>query len=243
VIAVKLAYDGTRFFGSQIQSDRPTIEGELRKYFYARLVSRTDRWVSALGNVAFVDEDILLRQYSFEDIWLYAKAKRWKKPFKKRYVYFLLNGGDSDLVQDACRTLSGTHDFFNFCKRDRTKEVDYTKTITIRPVWGECMWLEVTGESFLWQMIRRLVAAITLVGTEKMTIEELKTYLTQKKDKKIPPAPPEYLLLVDIEGFDFSYDSYLLKRVIEHFEKRYRETFLKSVISSYSLQFLRKYHV
>ena len=88
MIAVKLAYDGRGFFGSQIQKDKVTVEGELRSFFNARILSRTDKGVSALGNVVFVEEDINLREYSFDRIWLYGKAKSWKRPFKKKYSYF-----------------------------------------------------------------------------------------------------------------------------------------------------------
>ena len=55
---LKFAYDGTKFFGYQRQKDIPTVEGSvlqvLRKFGIAnnlKSASRTDRGVSALGNV------------------------------------------------------------------------------------------------------------------------------------------------------------------------------------------------
>ena len=239
MIAVKLAYDGRGFFGSQIQKDKVTVEGELRSFFNARILSRTDKGVSALGNVVFVEEDINLREYSFDRIWLYGKAKSWKKPFKKKYSYFLSKTFDIDMIEEACRLISGKHDFFNFCKKDRTKTVDYTKKIKVKPFVGDCIRLDFTGESFLWEMVRRLANAIAKVGEGKMEIEELKTLLKERTDKKIPPAPSEYLLLVDIKGFDFSYDRYILKKVTNYFENLYKDAFLKKNIFEYSLEFLR----
>ncbi len=57
--AIKVYYDGRNFFGSQRQPDKPTVEGELLKSFEALKIDvkgfvgacRTDRGVSALGNV------------------------------------------------------------------------------------------------------------------------------------------------------------------------------------------------
>ena len=239
MIAVNLAYDGSGFFGSQIQKDKVTVEGELRKFFNAKLLSRTDRGVSALGNVAFVDEDINLRQYSFDKIWIYGKAQSWKKPFKKKYSYFLFKNFDTDVIQEACRLISGKHDFFNFCKIDRTKTVDYTKKIEVKSFIDDCIRLDFTGESFLWEMVRRLANAIAKVGEDTMEVEELKTLLKERTNKKIPPAPPEYLLLVDIVGFDFSYDRYILKKVTNYFENLYKNAFLKKNIFNYSLESLR----
>ena len=56
----KVAYDGTKFFGSQIQSNEITVEGELEKIIGLRckLISRTDRGVSALCNILMMKERI-----------------------------------------------------------------------------------------------------------------------------------------------------------------------------------------
>ena len=239
MIAVKLAYDGSGFFGSQIQNDKVTVEGQLRKFFNARILSRTDKGVSALGNVIFVEEDINLRRYSFDRIWLYGKAVSWKKPFEKRYSYFLFKNFDTDMVEEACRLISGKHDFFNFCKKDRTKTVDYIKKIDVKPFIDDHIRLDFTGESFLWEMVRRLANAIMKVGEGKIGIEELKTLLEERTDEKIPPAPSEHLLLANIKGFEFSYDHYILKKVKDYFENLYKNAFLKKNIFEYSLEFLR----
>src|SRR5438552_18238208 len=66
-VALKIAYDGQRFFGHQRQPDRRTVEGEClaalrsakilrdpRESFF-RSASRTDRGVSAVGNVNAFD--------------------------------------------------------------------------------------------------------------------------------------------------------------------------------------------
>ncbi len=243
MIAVKLAYDGGKFFGSQIQKDKVTVEGELNKFFECRLLSRTDRGVSALGNVLFTEEEINLRRYSFDRIWLYGKSSSWKKPFKKKYSYFLSSDLDIDRIKEACSLLSGKHDFYNFCKKDRTKKLDYIKEIEINPYIGECIRLDFTGESFLWEMVRRLTNAIISVGKGEMEIEDLKDMLKKRTEKKIPPAPPEYLLLVDIEGFEFTYDEYMLRKIEKYFENMYRDAFLKKNIFSYSLNFLRGTYV
>src|SRR3989442_9200831 len=66
-VAIKIAYDGRAYFGHQRQPDRRTVEGEclaalraskiLRdpKASFFRSASRTDRGVSAIGNVIAFD--------------------------------------------------------------------------------------------------------------------------------------------------------------------------------------------
>ena len=69
-VALRIAYDGRAFFGHQRQPDARTVEGECiaalraakilsdpgRAFF--RSASRTDRGVSALGNVIAFDADL-----------------------------------------------------------------------------------------------------------------------------------------------------------------------------------------
>ena len=72
-VALKIAYDGGAFFGHQRQPDRRTVEGEClaalragkilqnpRESFF-RSASRTDRGVSAVGNVIAFDAALRLR--------------------------------------------------------------------------------------------------------------------------------------------------------------------------------------
>src|SRR5512137_2643497 len=89
-VAMKFAYDGTGFCGFQRQPDRVTVEGTLvnalertgairssRECGY-RSSSRTDRGVSALGNIISfrtsfrVDELCPAVNSEMEDVWAYS---------------------------------------------------------------------------------------------------------------------------------------------------------------------------
>ncbi len=61
---LKFAYDGTKFYGYQRQPDKPTVEGEIISVLRdsgldatIKSASRTDRGVSALGNVIYLADD------------------------------------------------------------------------------------------------------------------------------------------------------------------------------------------
>jgi len=92
-IALKIAYDGTRFYGFQRQPDLRTVEGDIIKVLKKlRIIedvreanfkgaSRTDRGVSAFGNVIAFDTakpeltEPRILNHHLRDIWILGKAE------------------------------------------------------------------------------------------------------------------------------------------------------------------------
>lgn len=113
-IKLEIAYDGTAYYGWQLQPGQPTIEAELNKALTKLLgeeiaiigASRTDSGVHALGNVAIFDTESLipaekmclaLNQQLPEDIRVQSSLEvssefhPRKTVSRKTYEYLILN--------------------------------------------------------------------------------------------------------------------------------------------------------
>ncbi|MFA5771335.1 MAG: tRNA pseudouridine(38-40) synthase TruA [Thermoplasmata archaeon] len=137
-IAVKFAYDGTNFFGYQRQKDKKTVEGEIVRALTEnniirntaesifRSAGRTDRGVSAIGNVIafntkFKDAGILsLLNAKIEDCWFYG-IKKVQSDFNPRYArqrwyrYFLFDRNyDADLMKNYNTGLMKNHNINSY---------------------------------------------------------------------------------------------------------------------------------
>jgi len=222
--ALKIAYDGTRFSGSQRQPQVRTVDGEclfvLRKVGAIegpkesryQSASRTDAGVSAVGNVIAFNTDISKRALpgSFNsaarDVWALGMAvvpddfnargarQRW-------YRYHLPGNLDLDRAKTAAELFEGTNDFRWFT-RERANTVKTIDSIRLTRA-EDFIRMDVRGQSFLWGLIRRIAACVSsycLGGIELKRIE--KVLAGEKGDFGL--APPEPLVLVDVDyGFEF----------------------------------------
>ncbi|ASJ02737.1 tRNA pseudouridine(38,39,40) synthase TruA [Thermococcus profundus] len=243
-IALRVAYDGTAFYGFQRQPGLRTVEGEIIRVLQKlgiiedpptsnfKGASRTDRGVSAFFNVVSFDpvpEKAYLAKpevlnYHLKDVWVLGwtevpddfHPRFWAK--SKTYRYYLVDRGfDPNAMPECARLFVGTHDFSAFAKLEPGKEpIREITSVEIIPRSGYYI-VEVTGKSFLWEMVRRIVNSISLCGLGLLTPEEVSGMLSGRFDRKIPPAPPENLVLwrIDYEGIEFEAD----ERGVREFKK------------------------
>jgi tRNA pseudouridine38-40 synthase len=249
-IAFKLAYMGTGFHGFQRQPDFPTVEGELLKAFkkvgimddtesfHYSIAGRTDRGVHALGNVVSVktDSNATINQINYylpATIQIIGKAEvpdgfkpRYAEYRHYKYVFFKDPYDEKVLnlkkMQDASKILEGTHNFQNFSKRcERTPtrnvkelKVSQNKMFTI---------IDVVGESFLWNMVRKMVKVITAVGKEEMDKKEVFKLLNPDIYASITPVPPDGLILMDVKykDIEFTMDKYAKNNFFKTIKEEY----------------------
>jgi tRNA pseudouridine38-40 synthase len=243
---LKIAYVGDKFLGVVRQPGLRTVEGDIVGVLETigcpatvQVASRTDRGVSALGNVIQVEctrKDLCrILTCSLEDIWVYAWIEK-DIPLRKctkHYVYFLPGEYERSLVEDCCSLFSGTHDFRAFTKEKRRGEIAHTvRDIAVSYEVEEGMVLfHFTGRSFLWEMIRRIMTAVIRYMKGQWTAETIERLLVQpektdatiqghnlgtclKEKGRVPPAPAANLLLLDIEyGIPFSIDRFSKERM------------------------------
>ncbi|MGC1121841.1 MAG: hypothetical protein WBA22_12175 [Candidatus Methanofastidiosia archaeon] len=249
---LKIAYVGDKFLGVARQPGLRTVEGDMVGALErmgcptrVQVASRTDRGVSALGNVIQVEssrKDLCrILTCLLEDIWVYAWTEK-EVPLRKctkHYVYFLPGEYERGLVEDCCSLFSGTHDFRAFTREKRRGEMTNTiRDITVSYEVEEGMVLfHFTGRSFLWEMIRRIMTAVTRYMEGQWTAETIEGLLSQdektneitregdlgtrlNKKGKISPAPAANLLLLNLEyGIPFSIDDFSKERMRTEFSQ------------------------
>lgn len=206
-LAVKFAYDGSAFHGSQRQGDddEGSVEGRILSALRAvgaiddaidppvRISSRTDAGVSALGNVLSVDtgmdpESLLpALNANMDSIWCigYARMRdaqnvRWAT--SRWYRYHLRPGPTVSVpaLNDALSVFLGEHDFEHLSKRDEDKgtvAVIEQASAIDLSGDGELLAVDVVGSRFLWNQVRRMVGAALKVSSGEMTRDDLSTLL------------------------------------------------------------------
>lgn len=247
--ALKIAYDGTNYFGFQVQKDRPTVQGVLlnafrelgitKKFFYA---SRTDKGVSALGQtISFFSDSSLVEPKIINsvlppDIKVIAHGNpppefNPRKVKRKWYRYVCLDENfDIERLEDAIEILTGTHDFRNFCKRECRNPVLTLEKIEFKKN-DKVILFDFYAKRFLWTMIRRIVTVLRKVSLKIMSLEELELLLKEECVKKPEPSDPHCLILMetyydntkfkyDKEAIDF-FKKYIEKKIFMHLSRHY----------------------
>lgn len=227
-VAVKFAYDGTRFMGSQRQPGERTAESELLRALVKigaitsaddnrfRVASRTDRGVSALGNVFAVDTDFRRQELlaalnaSCDDVHCYALAEVPKNFSPRRaqgrwYRYHLpYNGQDLEMMAEGAKEFEGEHELRLFCKPDGKVTLRTIGSLTVRRE-GEVIVIDIRAREFLRNMVRRIVSALDQLGRGKVTLDEIRAAL-QGQGRSMGLAEAEGLVLMEVElGLDWKY--------------------------------------
>ncbi|WP_297549590.1 tRNA pseudouridine(38-40) synthase TruA [Thermococcus sp.] len=257
-LALRIAYDGTAFYGFQRQPDVRTVEGELIRVLKKLKIvespeendfkgaSRTDRGVSAFFNVvSFIPSERAdlarpeVLNHHLRDVWVLGVSevpeefhpRFWAR--SKTYRYYLVNEGfDLERVLECARLFEGTHDFSAFARlepgRDPIREVS---SLRVLPRNGYYV-IEVTGKSFLWEMVRRIVNALRFCGLGLLEPEEIREMLSGKYRKKVSPAPPENLVLWHIEypGIKFKTDDRGLAKAKRDLFERYSRALTRAAL-------------
>ena len=220
-VAVKIAYLGEGFNGSQIQPTGRTVESEvLDKLTLVSKVtpedldlkfsSRTDKGVNALGNAisfnsVFTHNQTMLRALNAVggDIF-FRSACEVPADFNVRYAtsrtyrYILpAKGLDIDLALECADVFIGEHDFARFCKPDNKPTVANVERIDI-DTRGDQMILEFEARFFLWNMIRRMVAAIESVSKGIHDLDDVHRALDDLQEINFGVARADALTLMDV---------------------------------------------
>ncbi|HOI58217.1 MULTISPECIES: tRNA pseudouridine(38-40) synthase TruA [unclassified Methanoculleus] len=227
-LAFRFSYFGDRFFGSQVQPGLRTVEGEFIEacrrlelfdgWREAKFVTagRTDRGVHAKNQVCSFQTDkperavAALNQVLPADIWCTGWAgvpdgfhPRYSAASRTYRYYFFPAPGDTAAMHDAAQEFVGLHDFSAFARasdRNPERRIIRARVFDDRPF----VVFEVTGESFLWNMVRCMASALERVGRDEAGPGEIARLLVEPAGRRGPAAPPEGLVLWDI-GYAISF--------------------------------------
>ncbi len=189
-IRLTVAYDGTNYCGWQIQPNGITIEEVLNKAICKLTgeeiqvigASRTDSGVHARGNIAVFDtesripaerfsyalnqrlpKDIVVVKSDEVDLnWPIRKCRFRQRGFYNYFVSFDLDVGQ---MRRGAAYLVGEHDFAPFCCI-RTNAKTTVRTITDLQILqsGEHITIRITGNGFLYNMVRIIAGVLVRVG-------------------------------------------------------------------------------
>ena len=230
-IALKIAYDGCHFHGFARQPNLPTIEGTLLefltkqqiihslKHAQFRYASRTDKKVSALGNVIAFNttihpEKILQQANKLQNtIILYATAivedtffPRYATHRHYRYYLKKTNHLNQYQLQSTLNLFIGTHNYSNFARIEPGKNPVREITNITCTEQNQFFLIDFYAPTFLWNQIRRIIAAALTVAEGKTTNRTVQKALQQphiKTDFRLAPAEP--LILMDV-GYPFEFN-------------------------------------
>ena len=221
-VAMKVAYLGSGFSGSQAQPGLRTVTSQVLEDIGKVLgdadpglefSSRTDKGVNALGNaIVFHSEmddlNVLSKALnSVSDGIFYRSYCEVGDEFNVRhasrriYRYALdADGIDMEKAEECCRLFEGEHDFLRFCRYDGKPTRLVIDRISCRTEDG-MLFLDFEARYYLWNMIRRISSAIDRVGRGKASLEDVKDAL-EGKDASFGVGRPDALTLMDVQ-YDF----------------------------------------
>ena len=223
-VALRFAYDGRGFHGYARQPNVRTVEGEIlnaldrikARHIRFSSSSRTDRGVSALGNVIAFDTNFRPSELpsalnaNLEDIYFtgYSEVPLDFNPrhAKLRWYRYHLSGEHRiDALRESAAVFVGKHDFSGFSRPEKERSpVREISDISIEKN-GRWTFIDFRAQSFLWQMVRRIVGAMLSFEEGNIDREELAAALDGKwLQPRIAPPEPLFLMGVSYDKITFT---------------------------------------
>ena len=189
-IKLTIEYDGKDFNGWQKQPNKLNIQGTIEQAIKSitgedvelNASGRTDAGVHALGQVANfkTNSQIPIEKFAI------AINSRLKK---------------SIVIKKAVKYFIGEHDFKAF-KASGTSSKSSVRTIYDAKIYqnGDKIYIELTGNGFLYNMVRIIAGTLVEVGLEKIEPEKIEEIIKEgKRENAGKTLPPNGLYLVDVK--------------------------------------------
>ncbi|MGI0132269.1 MAG: tRNA pseudouridine synthase A [Thermoplasmata archaeon] len=221
---IQFGYDGAGFSGWARQPGARTVEGEIRRGVVKlglvrslgtaaiSVASRTDRGVSARANALTLNSPLggpaLLRALNgiapdivFRAAAPIASAFDPRHATSRTYRYFAPARGHSlSAWKSNVALLTGRLDVRSFGRevpadRPLWRDVDH---VSVRRK-GRWMVLEIRARSFVWGMVRKIVATLRLLEEGDLTPAEVTAAVRGERRLTLPLAPPEPLVLWKVD--------------------------------------------
>jgi tRNA pseudouridine38-40 synthase len=202
---------------------------------------RTDKGVHALAQVISFDTakhgvtPRMVNSLLPEDIWVYALAtpgpsfNARRDACSREYRYFvpLFTQPALDLtrMREAAACLMGTHDFSSFAQPPGPNELEAEHYLPFREVkriaiTADCtrsfLMVDLEADSFLRKMVRKIIAALIIVGRGLRDSQWLEALLERRISEQLEPVPACGLVLRNVSYPDltFTVDEYARRRMV-----------------------------
>ena len=123
--------------------------------------------------------------------------------FERKFLYTVTEPLDLGAMREAAEHLTGTHDFMSFCANKRMKK-STVRTITalrIDKIGGELRFT-VSGDGFLYNMVRILVGTLLEVGMGKRSPDSIPALLDAKDRSQAGYLVPPHGLRLEAVYYD-----------------------------------------
>lgn len=130
-----------------------------------------------------------------------VSRRRWPDPFLRRYSYHFPRPLQLAPIRTAAAYLVGEHDFKGFSAAGSTVATTVRRLDRVEVAEeGEEIYFTLTGNGFLYKMVRNIVGTLLLIGEGKADPLLVRKILTTG-DRQVagPTAPPHGLTLLAVE--------------------------------------------
>ena len=226
-IKLIIEYDGKDFNGWQKQPNKLNIQGTVEKAIEqitgekVNLMAsgRTDRGVHALGQVANfktnsnipIDKFAIAINSNLKKSILIKSAEEVDEKFhsrlackKKTYRYIINNSkcGTIKKMQEGIKHFEGEHDFKAFKASGTSSKSSIRKIYKaeVKKMPDDRIWIELTGNGFLYNMVRIIAGTLVDVGLGKILPDEIPSIIeSEKRENAGKTLQPQGLYLVNVE--------------------------------------------
>ncbi|ROR31661.1 tRNA pseudouridine38-40 synthase [Mobilisporobacter senegalensis] len=130
--------------------------------------------------------------------------RKFQIPLQRLYSHFVYIPLNISAMEEAARYIVGEHDFKSFCS-SRTQVEDTIRTVYSLTISksDETITIRITGNGFLYNMVRIIVGTLIKVGLGVYPAEHVKEIM-EERDRKAagPKVPGKGLTLVKIDYED-----------------------------------------
>lgn len=225
-IALRIAYEGSSWFGFARQPEKRTVEGVLLQTLSKaglmaeragyEAAARTDKEVGAIGQVVALNSKYLptpeelnsllppdLTVLSVKEVSPTFRPRREALFRHYRYVLPLPHPFDLREARRGAKLLETAHTFVPLCKPEPGRPPFSKPFLVGIRAEGGVLKADFIATNFLYQQVRRMMGALLLVGKGERGAEDL-WRLTREGGRGWEPAPPEGLFLMAVGYRDLS---------------------------------------
>ncbi|MEO0049739.1 MAG: tRNA pseudouridine(38-40) synthase TruA [candidate division WOR-3 bacterium] len=121
-----------------------------------------------------------------------------RSPLRSRFAWEVFPPLDIKRLEKGAKLFLGKKDFNPFCAIRSGNGICTIRSIHITKKGDEIL-IKITGDRFLYKMVRRIVGALVAYATGRITVNDIRAALAGKKGKPFTSAPAQGLILERVE--------------------------------------------